>query len=97
MGEERCDHGLIIGQCSDCKPAPEGLKAQVWITKGGSVFHRTPGCEALADGQDRAARLGLELHQPTLVSLTEAMAQGRGACIPCFPKYRPNATTSGSD
>ncbi|MGW2373406.1 MULTISPECIES: hypothetical protein [Kitasatospora] len=93
MADERCDHGLIVGQCGHCKPVPPGLTASVWTTRGGSVFHRSVACDALADGQARAARTGRDVHQPTRVALADAMAQGRGACIPCFPGYRPTSTT----
>ncbi|MFI8453731.1 hypothetical protein [Streptomyces erythrochromogenes] len=92
MSDQRCDHGLIVGQCGHCKPVPHGLTAYVWTTRGGSVFHRTVACEALADGQTRAARFGRDVHQPTRSALADAMAQGRGACIPCFPAYRPSRT-----
>ncbi|MFJ3791353.1 hypothetical protein [Kitasatospora sp. NPDC090091] len=57
------------------------------------MFHRSVACEALADGQARAARFGRDVHEPTRVALADAMAQGRGACIPCFPAYRPTSTT----
>ncbi|MEU9080104.1 hypothetical protein AB0D22_36200 [Kitasatospora sp. NPDC048538] len=92
MADERCDHGLIVGQCGHCKAVPRGLTASVWTTRGGSVFHRSVACEALADGQARAARFRKEVHEPTRVALADAMAQGRGACIRCFPAYRPTST-----
>ncbi|MBO1418450.1 hypothetical protein [Streptomyces sp. FH025] len=80
---------MIVGQCGHCKPVPPGLTARVWITRGGTVFHRSPACEALGDGQARAARFGMEVHRPVQVPLATAMGERRGACIPCFPGYRP--------
>ncbi|MFG1956933.1 hypothetical protein [Nonomuraea sp. NPDC049028] len=89
MVEERCIHELILGQCADCAPIPHGLSKVVYLTKGGSVFHRSPTCEALIEGQRKAARFGKETHDPQPVPLREAQAMGRGACIPCFPDFVP--------
>lgn len=88
MPEVRCErHELIIGQCADCRPAPDGLIERVWITDGGSTFHRAPTCEALLDGQRKARRQGMNTHDPRQVSLHDAMAKGFGACMVCFPDY----------
>ncbi|GAA2239804.1 hypothetical protein GCM10010430_21430 [Kitasatospora cystarginea] len=82
-----------MGQCGHCKPVPRGLCASVYTTRGGSVFHRSESCEALHDGQRRAARFGREVHTPERVPVADAMARGRGACIRCFPGYRPTVDT----
>ncbi|NSC21320.1 AAA family ATPase [Streptomyces albus subsp. chlorinus] len=87
MAEERCVHGLLAGQCGECRPAPPGLPAKVYVTDGGAVFHRNTTCRALLDGQRRARRLGRDTHDPGLVPLTEALAKGRAACAPCFPAH----------
>ncbi|KUN75776.1 hypothetical protein [Streptomyces griseoruber] len=91
MGDERCVHDLVVGQCTECSPVPRGLTARVYVTQGGSVFHRATACEALRDGQRKARRFGRETHEPRQVALSVALAEGRGACIPCFPAYRPSA------
>ncbi|MFF3762965.1 hypothetical protein ACFYYR_02565 [Streptomyces sp. NPDC001922] len=93
MGDERCVHELVVGQCTECAPVPRGLTRRVFTTQGGSVFHRTTACEALYDGQRKAQRFGRETHTPRNVALSVAQAEGRGACIPCFPDYRPSAQT----
>ncbi|MFI2437172.1 hypothetical protein [Streptomyces sp. NPDC018693] len=91
MADERCMHDLVVGQCTECAPVPRGLTARVYVTQGGSVFHRGTACEALRDGQRKARRRGREIHDPRQVPLSVAMAEGRGACIPCFPDFRPSA------
>ncbi|SCK37991.1 hypothetical protein H180DRAFT_03204 [Streptomyces sp. WMMB 322] len=53
------------------------------------MFHRNTQCEALHDGQRKARRYGRDLHDPQNVALSVAMSEGRGACIACFPSYRP--------
>lgn len=88
MSDEQCPHDLPFGQCALCAPVPPGLTARVWITKGGAVYHRTTYCEALRDGQRKARRLGLEIHEPQNVPSSEV--NERGACIVCFPDYRPS-------
>lgn len=91
VAEERCLHDLILGQCADCAPIPRGLTKSVYVTKGGSVFHRSPTCAALLEGQRKAARFGQEIHDPQRLPLRQAQTDGRGACIPCFPDYIPPA------
>ncbi|MFD0901464.1 hypothetical protein [Actinomadura sediminis] len=88
--DERCVHDLIVGQCGLCAPVPRGLRKQVYVTQGGSVFHAGTKCEALREGQRKAARFGMEIHDPRLVALNDAFAQGRGACEICFPDYTPD-------
>lgn len=74
-----------------CKPIPSGLAARVVITPGGSVFHRDVRCEALAEGQKRAFRSGLELHDPVTVTI-DRIVHDRPPCIHCFPDYAPPGT-----
>jgi hypothetical protein len=61
----------------------------VWITEGGTAFHLRPDCEALLAGQDRAERRGQPTHEPENVAHTTARADGRGACLHCFPELIP--------
>lgn len=98
MGEERCAHGLVVGQCGECKPPPRGLPGQVYVTDGGLVFHRSPDCRDLLRGQSRARRQGRDTHDARQVALTDALAQGRAACAPCFPAHyaRVGASSPGS-
>lgn len=89
MTDERCIHELILGRCADCAPIPRGLTKMVYVTKGGSVFHRQPDCSALLEGQRKALRFGQQIHDPLPVTLRDAESAGRGACILCFPDYVP--------
>lgn len=42
MGEERCAHGLVVGQCGECKPPSRGLPGQVYVTVGGAGLPPVP-------------------------------------------------------
>ena len=91
MADDRCKHDFLPGQCLHCTPVPDGLVPRVVVTAGGSVFHRSADCEALRDGQRKVRRSGKDTHDPQNVALAVAVADDRGACIPCFPSYRPAA------
>jgi hypothetical protein len=67
------------------------LSERVTITPGGTVFHRTRWCEALVDGQRKAGRMGLHVHDPQVVPL-ERVLHDRPPCIHCFPDYAPRGT-----
>lgn len=69
--------------------ARTSLPARVWRTKGGSTYHRTPECQALADGQRLAAHRGQEAHAPERVPLSVAMSAGLAECFHCFPERVP--------
>lgn len=94
MGDERCIHDLVVGQCGMCNPVPHGLSKHVYVTPGGAVFHAGPDCRALLDGQDIAARYGQRVHRPERVPLVDAVAAGRAPCIPCFPDHVPPPTAA---
>ena len=89
MADERCVHDLVVGQCADCAPVPAGLTRRVLRTAGGSVFHRTAGCHGLVDGQRFAVAKGMGTHPAVSTAVGEALAAGLGACLVCFPYYRP--------
>ncbi|NYJ33849.1 hypothetical protein [Nocardiopsis aegyptia] len=91
MGDDRCLHDLLPGECGFCRPAPSGLSERVTITPGGTVFHRTRRCEALVEGQRKAGRMGLEVHDPEVVPLARVL-HDRPPCIHCFPDYAPRGT-----
>jgi hypothetical protein len=76
-------------QCGECQSPPPGVLRMVWITEGGTAFHLRPDCEALLAGQDRAERRGQPTHEPENVAYTTARADGRGACLHCFPELIP--------
>jgi hypothetical protein len=87
--DDRCPHDLIVGQCVDCAPVPAGLPRRVYRTAGGTVFHQSTGCSVLLDGQRSAAARGLRTHPAVAMPVREALAAGLGACLVCFPYYRP--------
>ncbi|WP_159943018.1 MULTISPECIES: hypothetical protein [unclassified Nocardiopsis] len=91
MGEDRCPHDLLPGQCGLCRPVPRGLAERVTVTPGGTVFHLSRRCEALVEGQRKAARMGLEVHDPQVVPL-ERVVHDRPPCVHCFPDYAPEGT-----
>ncbi|MGW6054997.1 hypothetical protein [Streptomyces sp. NPDC055189] len=82
-------HDLVVQQCVDCASVPEGLVKFVYITAGGAVFHRSPACKALEEGQEYAMDMGMETHPRRRVVLAEATGEGRGACAYCFWDYTP--------
>jgi hypothetical protein len=84
MIEAECFHEIPSGQCVYCKPVPANAPARLWITEGGSVFHRTLGCDGLRDGQRYALRLGMNIHKPRQISYIVAQSSGRGSCEVCF-------------
>ncbi|MEU8956768.1 hypothetical protein AB0C93_20975 [Streptomyces sp. NPDC048518] len=88
MTEQRCVHELLPGHCTECAPVPQGLTAHVYTTAGGQVFHRTPSCAGLLDGQRQAARRGDEIHDPESKALSQVL-HSKAACLVCFPGYRP--------
>src|SRR4029450_5774713 len=61
----------------------------VWITERGHAFHRRPTCEALLAGQGRTERRGQRTHEPRNVAYSDAIADGRGPCLQCFPEQIP--------
>ncbi|WP_190082727.1 hypothetical protein [Streptomyces longisporoflavus] len=88
MADKRCVHEMLVEQCTECAPPPDGLPSHVFVTAGGSVFHRTTRCAGLLDGQRQAGRQGKEIHTPERKPLAEA--RGRfGACLICCQGYRP--------
>lgn len=62
---------------------------RVLRTAGGTVFHRSTACDALTGGQRFAAYKGLRTHPAVTTPVREALADGLGACLVCFPYYQP--------
>jgi hypothetical protein len=90
--EKRCKHGEVEAWCgeSECMAARKNLPVRVWRTSRGDAYHRNPTCEALADGQQLAARYGKEPATPEQVPLSVAMSAGLAKCFHCFPADVPN-------
>ena len=86
MGDDRCRHDMLPGQCADCAAAGR-FPARVVVTSGGSAFHRTANCPLLQEGQENARRYGQRTHEPETVPLAVAQAQSRGECSACFGRF----------
>ena len=79
---------MLLGQCADCRVPPHGLPTRVLTSLGGSVFHRNADCVGFREGQAYAVALGYDNHPLRSVPANDALAEGRGACIVCFPDFR---------
>ncbi|GAA1878313.1 hypothetical protein [Streptantibioticus ferralitis] len=92
MADDLCENTFLPpDQCDHCRMAASGLSAQVHTTKGGSVYHRTPNCAGLKDGQAYARRMRQEIHDVNAVPRSDARAR-LGPCEVCRPDLPP--TTS---
>lgn len=91
MGETRCRHELLPGQCGLCLEVPAGLSAQVVVTDGGVVFHRYHRCTALLEGQRKVRSRGGQVSDPQAVPLQRVL-HDRPPCVHCFPDYAPPGT-----
>lgn len=78
------DDGIAF--CHRCRP--RDFPPLVFITSGGSAFHRTPTCELLASGQDRVAQRGGSPAVPEQVAVHVAIGLDRFPCQGCFPEER---------
>jgi len=76
-----CDeHGEPF--CVNCKPRE--LSQSVYVTSGGSAYHRTLDCKGLIDGQEFIAQRGGTPAIPTTMSVTAAKAENRSPCLICW-------------
>ena len=64
---------------------PEGINAIVYKTEGGQVFHNSPDCVLLTQGQNLAYNTGLANHPINPISY-EGVAE-IGACSWCCAYY----------
>ncbi|MGI5350256.1 hypothetical protein ACQEU8_19055 [Streptomyces sp. CA-250714] len=83
---------LPSSQCDHCRSAQSNLPRRVYVTKGGSVYHRTPNCEGLKDGQRYAQRKGHDIHDIESVPRSDVQAK-LGACEICRPDLPPTSVT----
>lgn len=76
-----CDaHGEPF--CVPCKPRE--LSQSVYVTSGGSAYHRTLDCDGLVDGQAFIARRGGTPAIPMTMSVSAAQAENRSPCLICW-------------
>lgn len=79
-GEPCAIHGEPF--CGACKP--RGETQQVYISAGGSAFHKTLRCDKFKEGQALIAERGGTPAVPTTVSRGAAIAAGRSQCQGCW-------------
>ncbi|MFI8854789.1 hypothetical protein ACIGW3_31920 [Streptomyces sp. NPDC053499] len=89
MADDFCEVMLLPStQCDHCRSARSKLPLRVYVTKGGSVYHRTPRCEGLKDGQRYARWKGQDVHDIESVPRSDVQAK-LGACEICRPDTPP--------
>ncbi len=75
-----CKHGLKSGQCAPCKATNE---PDVYVSRGGDVYHANPRCSAFLMGHRFAAsRLG-NVYDIERTTKLHALGMGRRACDVC--------------
>lgn len=72
--------------CKRCKPTD--LPEIVFVSAGGSAFHRIPDCEGLAGGQRSVDRRGGDVAPITSIHRGLAIQTGRLPCLVCLPEAR---------
>jgi hypothetical protein len=80
--DDVCRHELALGTCSICK---NDDRPAVYITAGGSHYHRRPDCPALLDGQRRIESTGGAAAAIEMVHRGSARLEGRDPCLRCAP------------
>jgi len=75
-----CPHGLEKSFCHTCLHPDH-----VYVSGGGSAYHRRPDCRAMRHGQDRIERSGGITAAIQRVSQSRAEGMGRRRCARCFP------------
>lgn len=75
---ELCD--LLIGQGCACV---HGRPQRVYVTAGGSAYHKHRDCEWLLKGQQDAHRKGLRIH-PVTSTLVQTVEFKRSRCEHCY-------------
>jgi hypothetical protein len=78
-----CRHGLSPEWCATCQAAGQ-YGPQVYISLGGSTFHRSPDCLSLEDGQSKVERSGRQVAPIEQVAPARAISIGRRPCLTCF-------------
>lgn len=78
-------HGIAAQTCAACK-AKSKFGSTVWITTGGSAFHRKPKCEYLVSGQEKVLSKGGSTDVPESVQVGLAQTKGYHPCLLCYPR-----------
>lgn len=83
IAERECPHGLGSRDwCSICKNESRGV---VYLTGGGTAYHRTRYCTALVEGQEVVLRRGGTTERIRAVAYTSVELNERWPCKTCRP------------
>lgn len=75
-----CKHRIVEGQCPLCAG-----RGSVYITGGGTRFHRAPSCPSLVKGQEKVLERGGDPMPVEGVVVRSIKLLSRDACRTCFP------------
>ncbi|HVF03485.1 MAG TPA: hypothetical protein VNA20_01475 [Frankiaceae bacterium] len=90
MGDERCVHELLPGQCGICAPrtvAAAPRDAQVWWLPTSEAFHR-PACPMLDGTHEANLARGIEDNPTEWGTVGAAVDAGLRPCQMCAPDVR---------
>ena len=68
--------------CPDCKPASE--KQTVYISDGGTAYHKRADCAGLEDGQRYVENRGGTPSEIKAIQVSGAKSRGRQKCLVCW-------------
>lgn len=75
-----CKHRIVEGQCPICNG-----RGSVYITGGGTRFHKTSACPSLVKGQEKVLERGGDPMPVEGVVVRSIKLLSRDACRTCFP------------
>jgi len=76
-----CTHGITRPKCLVC----DGAKGFVYLTGGGTHFHATPKCRALAEGQEKVRQRGGNPEAIEAIHSASRDLERRDPCKICAP------------
>lgn len=78
-----CVHEMPRQWCATCKKPPSGVLNHGYRTRGGNAYHNDPECRWLRHGQQRAERLGKNVHDVERVSWGSVLPGELEPCDHC--------------
>lgn len=75
----QCRHGMPEAWCSVCRN-----REPVYVSGGGTHYHRTAACPSLMSGQDKVLRRGGVTAAVRNVTKSAALAECRVPCRTCW-------------
>ena len=73
--------GCVRGNCAACRARTE---RDVYVSRGGDVYHRTPRCWAFRWGQEMAGAALQNTYDIECVTKLHALGLGRTPCLACY-------------